>query len=79
MHLKSFLGTTLWPFPTSLAMRCLLGGHVRGILDSGTAFEVRDAQNFFGAPVLGGVYRRTVRQDSELLSGNCGYRVFLLL
>ena len=27
-----------------------------GILDSGTAFEVRDAENFFGPPVLRGVY-----------------------
>jgi hypothetical protein len=32
---------------------------VGGILDSGTAFEVRDAQNFFGSPVLRGVYRNT--------------------
>jgi hypothetical protein len=28
-----------------------------GILAAGAAFEVRDAQNFFGAPVLRGVYR----------------------
>jgi hypothetical protein len=30
---------------------------VSGVLDSGAAFEIRDAQNFFGPPVVRGVYR----------------------
>lgn len=28
-----------------------------GVLDSGAAYELRDAENYFGAPVLHGVYR----------------------
>jgi peptidoglycan/xylan/chitin deacetylase (PgdA/CDA1 family) len=45
MRLKSFLGTALWPFPTSLATRCLLGRHQGLVLTF----------HYIGSPVLRGV------------------------
>jgi peptidoglycan/xylan/chitin deacetylase (PgdA/CDA1 family) len=45
MCLKSFLGTALWPFPTSLATRCLLGRHQGLVLTF----------HYIGNPVLRGV------------------------
>jgi peptidoglycan/xylan/chitin deacetylase (PgdA/CDA1 family) len=45
MHLKSLLGTALWPFPTSLATQCLLGRHQGLVLTF----------HYIGSPVLRGV------------------------
>ncbi len=45
MHLKSFLGTALWPFPTSIATQCLLGRHQGLVLTF----------HYIGSPVLRGV------------------------
>ena len=45
MHLKSLLGTALWPFPTSIATRCLLGRHQGLVLTF----------HYIGNPVLRGV------------------------
>lgn len=45
MHLKSFLGSALWPFPTSLATRCFIGRHQGLVLTF----------HYIGNPVLRGV------------------------
>jgi peptidoglycan/xylan/chitin deacetylase (PgdA/CDA1 family) len=45
MHLKSLLGTALWPFPTSLATQCLIGRHQGLVLTF----------HYIGSPVLRGV------------------------
>lgn len=45
MHLKSILGTALWPFPTSLATHCLIGKHQGLVLTF----------HYIGTPVLPGV------------------------
>src|SRR5579883_616505 len=45
MHLKSFLGTALWPFPTSLATECLIGRHQGLVLTF----------HYIGSPILPGV------------------------
>jgi peptidoglycan/xylan/chitin deacetylase (PgdA/CDA1 family) len=45
MHVKSFLGGALWPFPTSLATRCLIGGQEGLVLTF----------HYVGSPVLRGV------------------------
>lgn len=45
MHLKSILGSALWPFPTSVATQCLIGRHQGLVLTF----------HYIGNPILQGV------------------------